>query len=497
MCVKFGLNEGGEQMLSESEIMRLMQEDASSEKKRFARMGQAYYEGEHDIKNYQLFYYNADGELVEDKTRSNIKISHPFFTELVDQEVQYMLSGKGGFLRSDIPELQTLLDEYFNENEDFTSELYEVITGAVSKGFEYMYTYKNAENKLAFMCADSIGVIEVRAKDTDDKTEYVIYWYIDKIDKGQKKIKRIQVWDATQTYFYVQVQDGKIQLDESKEINPRPHTLYRKKEGGDLFYENFGFIPFFRLDNCQKQFSGLKPIKSLIDDYDLMACGLSNNLQDASEYLVVVKGFQGDNLEELMKNIKTKKHIGVDGENGGGVEFKTVDIPYEARKTKLELDETNIYRFGMGFNSAQVGDGNITNVIIKSRYALLDLKCNKLEIRLKQFLRKILKVVLQEINDEYGTDYQNKDVYFNFKREIMTNAQDNAQIELIDAQKEQTKINTLLSLEQTLGNELIVQNICEVLDIDYDDIKSKLPGQEDDSVIEAQNALKGVILEGE
>lgn len=477
-------------MLSESEILRLIEEDRTSTKKQRARVGQAYYEGDHDIKNYQLYYYNADGQLVEDKTRSNIKISHPFFTELVDQEVQYMLSGEKGFLRSDIPELQSVLDEYFNDNEDFNSELYETITGAIAKGFEYMYAYKNRDGKLSFQCADSLGVVEVRAKDTDDNTEYVIYWYIDRVEKGQKKILRIQVWDASQTYFYVQSEDGKIQFDESQEINPRPHTLYRKKDGGELYYENFGFIPFFRLDNSQKQFSALKPIKALIDDYDLMACGLSNNLQDASEYLVVVKGFQGDNLEELMQNVKTKKHIGVDGEGGGGVEFKTVDIPYEARKVKLGLDETNIYRFGMGFNSNQVGDGNITNVVIKSRYALLDLKCNKLEIRLKQFLRKILKVVLQEINNERGTDYQNKDVYFKFERELMTNAADNAQIELTDAQTQQTKINTLLSLEQTLGNELIVQNICEVLDIDYDDVKSKLP--DPDEVGTALNALDEV-----
>lgn len=66
-----------------------------------------------------------------------------------------------------------------------------------------------------------------------------------------------------------------------------------------------------------------------------MACGLSNNIQDASEYLVVVKGFQGDNMEELMQNIRTKKHVGVDGDSGGDVDFKTVDIPYEARKNQV------------------------------------------------------------------------------------------------------------------------------------------------------------------
>ena len=485
-------------MLTESEILQFIQDDATSEKKWLAKTGLKYYEGDHDILNYKLYYFDANGNLVEDATRSNIKISHPFFTELVDQEVQYMLSGKDGSIKSDLPELQQLLNEYFNENEEFRSELYELLTGAISKGFEYMYAYKNAEDKLSFQCADSIGVVEVRARDTDDGCEYVIYWYIDRIDKGQKKIKRIQVWDKDQTYFYVQSEEGKLQLDEGQKINPRPHTLYRTKDGGELYYENFGFIPFFRLDNCRKRFSGLKPIKTLIDDYDLMSCGLSNNLQDASEYLVVVKGFQGDNLEELMQNVKTKKHIGVDGDGGGGVEFKTVDIPYDARKVKLELDEKNIYRFGMGFNSAQIGDGNITNIVIKSRYALLDLKCNKLEIRLKQFLRKILKVVLQEINETNGTDYQSKDVYFDFQREIMTNAQDNAQIELTDAQKQQTQINTLLSLESTLGNELVVQNICEVLDIDYEEIKGKLPDPEADPLDDGtQTTLTGIVPEGD
>jgi SPP1 family phage portal protein len=479
-------------MLSETEILNLISEDTASEKKQHAKVGRAYYEGEHDIKNWKLFYYNADGELMEDRTRSNIKISHPFFTELVDQQVQYMLSGKDGYMKSDIPELQNFLDEYFNENEDFNSELYETLTGAICKGFEYMYAYKNAEDKLSFQCADSMGVVEVRAKDTDDGCEYVIYWYVDRIAKGQKKIKKIQVWDASQTYFYVSEEDGKIELDSSQKINPRPHTLYRKKDGGELYYENFGFIPFFRLDNSQKQVSALKPIKAIVDDYDLMSCGLSNNLQDASEYLVVVKGFQGDNLEELIQNVKTKKHIGVDGENGGGVEFKTVDIPYEARKAKLELDETNIYRFGMGFNSAQIGDGNITNVVIKSRYALLDLKCNKLEIRLKQFLRKILKVVLKEINEQNGTDYQSKDVYFNFEREVMTNAQDNAQIELTDAQTEQVKINTMLNLAGTLDDETITQSICEILDIDFEEIKGKLPEPAPDPMTEAGAALGAV-----
>ena len=482
-------------MLKVEEIKQFIDQDAASTKKRFAKVGQRYYEAEHDIKDYRVFFIDADGQVKEDKTKSNIKISHPFFTELVDQAVQYMLSGKDGFVKSDNPELQTELDAYFNENEDFTSELYEVLTGAISKGFEYMYAYKNSEGKTAFQCADSMGVVEVRAKETDDGCEYVIFWYIDRIGKDNKRIKRIQVWDKSFTYFYMQEEDGKIEIDNTIPINPRPHAIYKKDGDESTYYEDFGFIPFFRLDNCKKQFSGLKPIKSLIDDYDLMSCGLSNNIQDTNEALYVVKGFQGDNLDELMVNIKSKKHIGIDEE--GDVDIRTVDIPYQARQTKLDLDEKNIYRFGMGFNSAQLGDGNITNIVIKSRYALLDLKCNKLEIRLKQFMRKLLKIVLKEINDMNGTDYQMKDVYFDFEREVMTNAADNAQIELTDAQKQQTQITTLLNLANHLDNETLMQNICDVLDIDYDDIKDKLPKPEESELYSDISANIDASITGE
>ena len=480
-------------MLTLKEIKTFMDNDAASTKKQLARTGQRYYESEHDIRNYRIFFIDANGQLQEDKNKSNIKISHPFFTELVDQEVQYMLSGSDGFVKSDKPELQAELDAYFNENEDFTSELYETLTGCVSKGFEYMYAFKNIEGKTAFQCADSIGVVEVRAKDTDDHCDYVIFWYIDRIGKENKKIKRIQVWNDRETHFFVQVNDGKIIPDESVERNPRPHVIYRKDGDQATYFDGFGFIPFFRLDNCKKQFSGLKPIKDLIDDYDLMSCGLSNNIQDTNEALYVVKGFAGDNMEELMMNIRAKKHIGVDED--GDVEIRTVDIPYQARQTKLDLDEKNIYRFGFGLNTAGLKDTSATtNIAIKAAYSLLDLKVNKLEIRLKQFMRKLLKVVLAEINAEHNTDYQQKDVYFSFDRELPVNEQENAQVELTDAQRRQVEITTLLNLATHLDNETIMQQICEQLDLDYNDLKDKLPDPEE-SPKKTQSVLDAIETE--
>lgn len=483
-------------MLSVGEIKKFIENDASSRAKQFAKTGVRYYEGDHDIKDYRIFFIDAEGKIQEDKTKSNIKISHPFFKLLVDQQTQYMLSGHGGFVKSDIPELQTELDAYFNENESFVAELNGLISGTVVKGWEYMYAYKSEDDRTAFQVADSTGVVEVREKETDDGCAYVIYWFVDRIDKDNKKIKRIQVWDKQQAWFFCQEDDGSIVRDDSIPNNPRPHILYQKDGEDRLFYDDYGMIPFFRLDNGKKRFSGLKTIKALIDDYDLMNAGLSNNIQDTNEALYVVKGFDGDNLDELHFNVRAKKLIGV-GESGD-VDIKTIDIPVEARKTKMEVDEKNIFRFGQGVNTEALKDTSATtSIAIKSAYANLDLKCDGLQPFLLQFMRKLLKLVLKEINDRNGTDYEQKDVYFDFEREIITNAQENAQIDLVKAQEQQAKVTTILNTASMLGQELTAQLVCEALELDYDDVKDKLTKPEDDPTAAAQVALDGIHPEGD
>lgn len=238
-------------MLTVEEIKQFISDDSNSKKKRQARKGKEYYEGEHDIKNHRLFYFNADGKAVEDTTRSNVKISHPFFTELVDQATQYILSGDEGIIKSDIPELQTELDAYFNDNEDFTSELSEAITDCQVKGFAFMHSFKNEENRTTFQCADSLGVVEVEARFASDRKEHIIYHYLDRIDKNGKKVTRILDFDDENVAFYMQIGDGRIEKDANEPINPMPHNLYKKKNTGEVFKKpsQVANLPFYRLDN--------------------------------------------------------------------------------------------------------------------------------------------------------------------------------------------------------------------------------------------------------
>lgn len=464
-------------MLSIEKIRLLMANDEASQSKQDASTGWRYYTGHHDIEFRKIYFVNENDELEEDKLKSNIRISHPFHREMTDQVVQYTMSGKEGFIRSDIPELQAELDKRFNENENFTAEFYKMLTGVVAKGWDYMYGCKNEENETEFEHADSLGVVEVRAKDNEDHVDYLIRWYTETV--MDKIIKRIEVWDATQTWYYYQVDDGEIKEDDSEELNPKPHTVYQKN--GKLFTNPknaYGQIPFYRMDNFPIARSDLFYYKDAIDDYDLNKCELSNNLQDTNEAAYILTGFDGDDLDGLMRNFRAKKAMGVP--EGGNVLTETTDVPYEARKANMEIDKENIYHFGQGLNTEGLKDTSATtNLAISAAYSSMDSRSVKLQIVIRQFVRKLLNVVLPEINQANGTDYKQKDVYFKFEPEIPTNKQENAQVELLKAQKRQTEINTLLSLATQLGNEKMMELIAEQLELDWAELKDQLPDLEE------------------
>ena len=471
--------------LTTAQIKHLIDADCASVKKQKAAEGQRYYEAKHDILGYRMFYFNSDSKLVEDKFRTNTKICHPFFTELSDQLVAHMLSFEENPIRAKekADGLQEHLDRYFDE--DFWAEIAELIGGTYNKGFEYIYATKNAENRLKFECADSMGVVEVREHEVDDKSKCIIYWYIDRLTDKNETVKKIQVWTESDVTLYEQIGSGDIVKDKDVEFNPRPHVIYTDKETGKKSGKLLGFIPFFRLDLNRKQRSGLEPIKALIDDYDMMQCGLSNNLADFDTPLHVVKGYNDENLDVLQHNLKTKKLVGVDED--GGIEVHTVDIPYQARQAKASDDEKNIYRFGMGLNMSGLKDTTATtNLAIKAAYALLDMKSDRLEIRLKKLLRNdIIRSVLDEINAEHGTDYQQKDVEIIFERSTLTNDSENISNEKVKADTQQVQTTTILNIAASVGEEQTLKAICEVMDWDFEEIQSQIKKMQKEADLQA------------
>lgn len=436
--------------------------------------GIKYYDYKHDILKFRLFYYNEDGKLVEETNRSNIKIPHAFFTEQVDQKVQYLLSNPVEFETADT-ELKTYLEEYIDD--DFQLMLQEMVEGASKKAYEFAYVYRATSGKLLFKVADSRKVVVIY----DDMNEVIaiIRYYDTDITKDNRKVTvtKAELWDTEKTWFFVSSSDynNRFILDESQEINPRFHQVVEDSDG-NLLGKGFGYIPFLKLSNNKNEKTDLEPIKALIDDYDLMACALSNNLVDFDHPIYAVKGYGKDNLDELVTNLRTKRTVGVSQD--GGIDVKTVDIPVTARKTKLETDKEAIYKFGMAFDSSQVGDGNITNIVIKSRYSLLDLKCNKTEIRLRAFIKQLLDIIIQDINERYQKSFTRQQIEVVITRSTMINQSDNAEVEKLEAETKGQLIQNLLDVAPYLDDESLLKKICAVQELDYDEVVQRLGSQD-------------------
>lgn len=446
-----------------------IQSDLNSTMKKHAKKGVRYYQHENDILKNRIFYIDDEGNYKEDKFASNVRIPHGFFPEIVDQKVQYLLANPVEYETED-ESLKEYLEEYYDS--DFQVVLQELVEGASQKGFEYVYARTNTEDRLCFQTADSLHVFGIY-NDQNELQRICRYYHTDiEKDGKKKKIHHAEIWTDKDVYFFVSEDEKEYQLNQSEKLNPRPHVLAIDKGTDKLLKRSYGQIPFYRLSNNNKETTDLKPIKALIDDYDLMNCFLSNNLQDFAEAIYVVSGFQGDDLSKLRQNVKAKKVVGTGSD--GGLDVKTVTIPVEGRKTKMEIDKENIYKFGMAFDSTQVGDGNITNIVIKARYTLLNMKANKTEARLRAMLDWMNKLVIDDINRRFNKAYDPKDVTFTFTREVMVNENDLVTNEKTEAETKQTIINSIMQVAPRLDDETVLKMICEQFDLDFEEVQAAI-----------------------
>lgn len=466
--------------------------DKASEIKSAAREGRKYYNGKHDILNRRIFYLNDDGELVEDKFASNAKIPHQFFTEQVDQKTQYMLSNPIEFEVED-ETFQKYLDEYIDD--EFQLSLQESAEGASKKGFEYIFARTTDQDRLKIQVADSMYVFPIF--DYDNQVKRICRYYDkDVIIEGQVyTVQHAEIWDEKQVWFFkTSWNNPNFQFDQDRPLNPRPHIIGISLTPDDMqqeqprFQRTYGMLPFYRLQNNLEERTDLAPIKALIDDYDLMAASLSNNLQDFQEAIYAVKGFDGDDLASLRQNLKAKKVISM-SENGG-LDIKTVQIPTEARKQKMDVDKESIYRFGMAFDSTQVGDGNITNIVIKMRLALLNMKCNKFEIRMRAMLSWVLDLIVADINRLHNTAYQSSDIEVEFTREAIANDTDIANNAKIGAETKLTMIQAILSAAPKLDNDSVIKLICEEFELDYDEVKAAMDTQDYQDITQGTESVQ-------
>ena len=220
----------------------------------------------------------------------------------------------------------------------------------------------------------------------------------------------VQFWQlSAERPLYIRVfeeQGARIFREEGKglsivtDLEPYRRTLSEDAletlitiEGG------YGRIPLIPLKANAEGMTELTPaIKAKIDAYDAILSDFADNLERANDVYWVLNNFGGtmDEVAELLEQINRVKAVAnfSDGSgNGTSAEPHTIEVPYAARREALELLERALYQDYMALDMDALTGGSLTNVAIRAACANLNLKADRYEWEVRQFVTALLELI--------------------------------------------------------------------------------------------------------
>jgi SPP1 family phage portal protein len=478
-------------MLQDSQIIGDLI-DADETAKTDMQDGIDYYKGDHDILDREIKYW-VDGIEYTDDNATNNQVVHPFLTYLIDQKSNYICGNPITFKSEDendpVVELaETITDEYFDET------MIEYIKGAGVKGYETLHPFINEKGEFDFVIIPAEQCILIYDSLYQRDLIYVIRYYeFEYIDtnKVKKTGYKVEWWDKYQVKYYVQKEDGgEYILDPNEPVNPRPHWIESMVVAGQPVEGteksgSWGKVPFIILKNNAEFQPDLKVLKPMIDDYDLNISEFSNNLEDIQEAYWVLKGYQGQNLNEFRTNLKKYRAIQVDEE--GGVETQKVEIPKDPRDSHLDRLEENIFIFGRGLNPKTDVFGNSpSGVALRWLFTPMEIKCNGTMRSLTVAVKELVWFLAQYTKIKDGLDIDTSGLQVVFNKNLLIN-----ETETID---NVIKSKGTIDQETALANHPWVKNVDETIKKLAEENEARLELFDDQ---ESQGGVQGSEQEGE
>jgi SPP1 family phage portal protein len=409
-----------------------------SEQKEKMALGSDYYRSENtEIMNRKFYIYaqdeNGDPVEMEDPYKANNKLASGYLKILIDQKVNYLL---GNEMTLDVSD-----DEFYEiVGKDFQSDIKKLGKESSKKAIAWAQVYIDENGDFGYKKIPTEQIIPVYSTHNSEELEMIIRYYsVTTLNDENKavKVNRVEVWDDEQVTFYQETtEDSNYHLLNEEEMamifgrpysNPKYH-FQKEITLGSRIQESkglsWGAVPFVPLYNNDEEDYDLQPVKRFIDARDIVSSDFTNNLEDFQDVYWILKGYDGENLNTFLDQVKKYKSLKV--AEDGDARTETIDIPHEARKEALEELGKDIFTFGQGVNPNNLQGGSLTNVVIKSRFANLDLKADQFEDEIKSFIHSFLYFVNRYRELKGDPEIEINDITFD--RSMMIN-----EVELLNA----------------------------------------------------------------
>lgn len=306
-----------------------------------------------------------------------------------------------------------------------------------------------------------IGMVRAyKQLDTDNGRWYIVY----------------EVWNDTECQAFRRLEsttiDTIVHYNMFFDVSGEPTNTYT---------HDFGKVPFIQFRNNDECMSDLtKTMKGLIDSYDKTYCGFVNDLEDIQEIIFVLSGYEGEDKNGLLQDIKKYKTILLDGDkdSNSGVQTLNIEIPVEARQKLLEITRRAIFEQGQGMDPLQESFGTKSGEALKFMYCLLELKAGDTETEFRSGFDELIRVICE--HEGIKCD----DVIQTWTRNAIRNEKEQAEI--------CNTSNGVVSKRTILANHPYVDNVEDELeqldeeakDIEadadmFDDVEDDVDGEEE------------------
>lgn len=381
--------------LDEQLIVELINKHRDSEKTQYMIKGDNYYLGKNDI----LESTNDD---------KKIKIAHSLFKNLVDEKVSYSFSNIPSLTCENEQIRETITDILDDLGYDLETLAYE----ASKKGIAWIRPYISTTGEFKLFIAKSEQIIPgwKDARHTD--LDYIIRVYDSEVFRFGRftKVTNVEVWLADEVRYYRL--DGRQLI----KINDDEGHFYK-----DGVPESWGVVPWVAFKNNKVEASDLTFVKSLIDSYDLSRSEVANFVDEVRNLIFVLKGYNGESLEEFLRDLKKFRGIKIDDDENAGVSTLNPTMDIAAIKQHYEQIKRDVFDIGQGVNRDLDKFGSApSGVALKFLFSGLDLKNNQIESEFKRSFNRLIDFVYKYFETK-NQSLQKEKVEIVFARDIPLN----------------------------------------------------------------------------
>lgn len=385
-------------------VLAVISQHQSSKEYKTAENALKYYERENPtIAKYEKIIYDMKGLAHKDMYTANHKISSSFFQMNVDQQVSYLL-GNGVTFGEDSTK------EKLGPN--FDGIITRVATMAQWGGWSWGFW--NLDHIEPFSILEFAPLLD---EETGALMAGVRFWQLD-----DDKPLRATLYEPDGYTEYIRQKNSDMQIKQEKRAYK---LIVRQSEVGGteiLNGENYDGFPIVPLRMGRTGQSELIGRQNTIDALDLVDSGMINNVDEGSLIYWVLKGVGGmDDIDDA-KFIERLKTIHVaHTDDGVEAEAHSIEAPFEGTQNAHDMLIKKLYTDFQAFDASAVSAGNQTATAIRACYVPLDLKTDKFEVAVTDFILGILK--LAGIDDKPS-----------YTRNQIINSQEETQTVLLGAQ---------------------------------------------------------------